>query len=399
MKVAIIHDTLNPCGGAERLALYMIKALRETGYDVDLISIEKTSWRRVQAIFKEDVRKYITDEVIVPPYRKIPSLYGRYVEWFFRDIFSYTVKLKDRYDILVATKQLHVPVFADILYMHFPDFYPGIQDLYYPERYVYNIFLRTYAMPSRLLSKFLVEMFRCIEYKPIILTNSSFSKALIKRWLKVDALVLHPPVDIERFRPKLTASDCERENTIVTIGRIERSKNLHMVPLIAKKVPSFNFLIVGASMQKEYLIYLHELIKKMEVASRVRILMNVDDSTLDDILLHARYYLHTTVYEHFGIAVVEAMAAGAIPIVHKKSGAWGDLLEWGKYGYGYESLDDIIKILEETSRREKFEGELHILVRKKACSFSYNFFKRKIRCVLNKIQEANERNRLRFFPL
>ena len=38
------------------------------------------------------------------------------------------------------------------------------------------------------------------------------------------------------------------------------------------------------------------------------------------MLLKTKVYLHTTINEHFGISIVEAMASGCIPIVHNSGG-------------------------------------------------------------------------------
>lgn len=387
MKIAVVHDTLNPCGGAERLALYTIKALRELGYNIDLITIEETDWKRVELLFEENFRRYIDSEILVPPFRKTPSIYSRYVEWFLRDVLSFATMLKDRYDLVIVTKQLHVPVFADIIYVHFPDFYPGVENLYYPERYTYNTFLRIYSLPSHIFSKLLLWMFKRIKYRPLILTNSKFSKALIKRWLRVRSCVLYPPVAIEKF--KLFSIDKHKENLVVTIGRIERSKNIHLIPLIARRVRNLRFIIVGSSVQDKYKSYLDKLIKDLGVTDRIEILENLNDAKLRELLVRARYYLHTTLYEHFGIAVVEAMAMGAIPIVHKKSGAWTDIIEFGKYGYGYENLEDLTKIL--SSRPELgVEEELRFRVVTRAKYFSYEHFKERLKCVLIKVLEARD---------
>ncbi|MEM2197350.1 MAG: glycosyltransferase, partial [Sulfolobales archaeon] len=228
MRIAVVHDTLNPCGGAERLALYMIKALRELGYTVDLVTEERTEWNRVRTLMSEDPRSYISGELILPPWRKLPTIYGRYLEWFLRDIVGFTLRLRKRYDLIIVTKQLSVPVLGDIVYIHFPDFYPGTEILYYPERYLYNTLLRVYSLPSRLLSKLLVRAFKSLEYKPLILTNSNFTRSLIQKWLGVKAFIVHPPVNVEKYQP--LAENPEREDLVVTIGRIERSKGQHVIP-------------------------------------------------------------------------------------------------------------------------------------------------------------------------
>lgn len=387
MKIAVIHDTLNPCGGAERLSLYMIRALNELGCDIDLITIEPTRWRKIKELFGDDFRRYISGERIIAPFKKLSSIYGRYIEWFLRDIVDFVVKIRSRYDLTLITKQLHLPTFADVIYIHFPDFYPDVETLYYPERYVYNAFFRMYSLPSHMMSRLLIEISKRIRYKPLVLTNSTFSKVLIKRWLGVNAHVVYPPVNLEKFKTHGVSNNFEKkENLVVTVGRIERAKNLHIIPMLASKLPHFKFVIMGSLVQKDYLSYLIRLIDELQVTDRVEIIPGVDEDTLIRMLAKARYYLHTTPYEHFGMAVVEAMAMGAIPIVHTRSGAWIDILAMGKFGYGYQKLEDIVRVLNE-SPKNPFEYELCRKVMIRARLFSYDMFKSRIKFIVERLIE------------
>ena len=43
MRITLIHDSLNNGEGAERLAIYIAKALSESGYNTYLITTEKTN--------------------------------------------------------------------------------------------------------------------------------------------------------------------------------------------------------------------------------------------------------------------------------------------------------------------------------------------------------------------
>jgi glycosyltransferase involved in cell wall biosynthesis len=97
------------------------------------------------------------------------------------------------------------------------------------------------------------------------------------------------------------------------------------------------------------------------------------------LLKTSKVYLHPTKYEHFGIAIVEAMASGLIPVVHKSGGAWMDIVEYGRYGFGFKSVEEAIENInnilemredELQSWRQKF--------RKKIRVFSYNTFKNNI---------------------
>ena len=55
--------------------------------------------------------------------------------------------------------------------------------------------------------------------------------------------------------------------------------------------------------------------------------------------------MHFNRKENYGISVIEAISYGLIPIIPKSGGPWIDIIEEGKYGYGYESLDDIPELV------------------------------------------------------
>ena len=48
MRIGIIHDSLNSTEGGERLCLKMIEALKDSGYEVILGTIESTNWDKVE---------------------------------------------------------------------------------------------------------------------------------------------------------------------------------------------------------------------------------------------------------------------------------------------------------------------------------------------------------------
>ncbi|MCK4483161.1 glycosyltransferase, partial [Candidatus Bathyarchaeota archaeon] len=59
-------------------------------------------------------------------------------------------------------------------------------------------------------------------------------------------------------------------------------------------------------------------------------------------LLRAKVYLHIMPYDHFGISVVEGMASGCVPVVHRSGGPWLDILDGrqGEYGFSYATAEE-----------------------------------------------------------
>lgn len=383
LRIALVHDSLNPCGGAERLALAMARALKELGQYVDLYVIEATDWSRVERLTSCN-RRVVDREYVLPPFKSFPTIYSRLLHWFGRDVIGYHIVKKHNYDLVIATKQILVPVFVDVLYMHFPDFLPGFDYLYYPERYLYNTMLRIYSRPLELVTRTLISLFKSIGYKPAILTNSRFSASIIERFLNIKAIVLYPPVSIEKY---LTLSKYrDRENIVVTISRIEPMKDLEIIIDIAKEVKEARFVILGSMQSNSYYAYLMRKIRMLNLEDRVKILMNASEELKMEILKKAKIYLHPTKYEHFGIAVVEAMAAGLIPVVYKSGGPWTDIVEFGNYGFGFSSLEEAGYIIRSLTHLS--EGELHTnrkRIMERVKTFSYESFLKRFNTIIDNL--------------
>ena len=384
MRIALIHDSLNACGGAERLSLAFAKALKEGGHSVDLYVMEKTMWDRVEKLTSYN-RNVIDNEYVLYPYGIVPSIYSRFLSWLLRDVAGIHDVRRRRYDVVVATKQILVPTFVDVLYMHFPDFVPGFEYLYYPDRYMYNTALRIYSRPAELLSRLLISLFKNMEYKPMILTNSKFSASMMSRFLGVNGLVVYPPVNVEEYLP--LSRNRDRDNIILVIGRIEPAKNIASVPFIAEKVKNGRFVIIGSIGSYSYYRHLVRLIKSLSVEDRVRILPNASEWQKIELLRRAKMYLHPMKYEHFGISVVEAMAAGLIPVAHRSGGPWTDIVEFGKYGFGFRTEEEAVSHVENLLELKEIELEnLRSIVIARSQYFNYEKFRNAIDKLFDKLK-------------
>ena len=74
--------------------------------------------------------------------------------------------------------------------------------------------------------------------------------------------------------------------------------------------------------------------------------------------------------ENYGISILEAMAYGLVPVVPESGGPWEDIIEHGKYGYGFISTDeaveqiknidfDIVKTIKDSMDRFSFKNFYH----------------------------------------
>jgi glycosyltransferase involved in cell wall biosynthesis len=214
--------------------------------------------------------------------------------------------------------------------------------------------------------------------RTLVLVNSRYSLNAVKRLWKRDGVVLYPPVDVDRF---LQVFNEDRAPIVVTCGRLTPEKKLDMVPLVAKELRDVRFFVVGGMHNiygKIVLEKIEKLCKRYDLKN-VAVLPNLSFEDLLKLYGRASVYLHTMPGEHFGLAVVEAMASGLIPVVHKIGGAWTDIVEEGKYGYGFTSPAEAVECIREALNNSR----LRKTVSKRAEEFSKSVFKKKLNKIIN----------------
>lgn len=134
-----------------------------------------------------------------------------------------------------------------------------------------------------------------------------------------------------------------KKNTVLTFGRINPDKRLETVIEAARRV-NFRFIIAGAVNEGSESYY-DKLMK--EKPGNVIIVRNPPESERGRLMGSSKIYLHTKPYESFGLSVAEAVGFGCVPVVPKSGGPWIDIVANGKYGYGYDTVDEAAEIIKE----------------------------------------------------
>jgi glycosyltransferase involved in cell wall biosynthesis len=390
-KIGILHSSLNPCAGAERLALVLCKALKENKFEIELVVPEETDWKRIKAILGIG-RESIDREIVIPPFIRLPTIYSRFVYWLLRDIF-FSSLTRGKYDLTITTNSYLPIVFSDVIYIHNPDFVPDFYGRYYP-KYSSGL-MRAYFFPFRMLCGFFIRSFRRIHYKPLILTNSSYIHHEIQRYLNVQSLVVYPPVDSERY--SLLSQNKRRDNIVLTIGRFDEAKNLRILPELARRIKEATFVVLGSAGANSGR-YINNLLSETEqlgVRNRVSILPNAKEEDKVNLLSRAKIYLHTMRFEHFGISIVEAMSAGLVPVVHRSGGPWIDILgaKEGAYGYTYESVDEAVLVIANLLENEKLRMKVSKRAVERARSFDSRVFKKNMVRIVRSLTEERTMKR------
>jgi glycosyltransferase involved in cell wall biosynthesis len=173
------------------------------------------------------------------------------------------------------------------------------------------------------------------------------------------ARVLYPPVEIERFSPAL-----RRDEFYMALARLESHKRLDLA------VRAFNRLglplwIVGEGRQRRRLEQLAQ--------PNIRFLGRRSDAEVAGLLGRARALIHPA-EEDFGIAIVEAQAAGC-PVIAFAGGGAGETVIDGRTGilFASQEVDSLIEAVQTFERNSPQFSPLEL--RQSAERFSVQRFR------------------------
>lgn len=366
MRAAVIHGVMETLAGSERVAISIVRALASMGFDVDLLMASgspKDFMNMLKDIGKVSIRT-------LSPFR-IPGM------GIYQRLLTYILSPKIKADLVVSAH-------GDLLPYRSYSGVPAIHYCHYPLAVIPRdrVLLGKYASPPWRLYYELYRVFskplaRRAAGEGIIVTNSRYIAKLIRASLGIESHVIYPPVDVEKFLK--IPLDLERENSILMIGRYSPEKGYEdAIKLIASMPREIKLWIVGILTRTGISYYrtLQRLAEKIGVEKRVELLYNIPDDKMIELMSRSSIFLHMYRGEHFGIAVVEAMAAGLIPIVWQ----FGGPSEYVPAEYQFKDLEEA---------REKIMKALNpptierIRMRKIAMGFSENVFIEKFRRVVN----------------
>lgn len=299
LRIGVFHPLMNMCGGAEWVAVNIINNLKRAGHEIVVLSNEKIDQKKITSLFGTTLKA--DDEIILPfqPFHD-GDIHNLYTDGF-RSIF-----LKAKCDLLIDTESNSLLPCANITYIHFP---VAGRLLTFKSR-LPAAFFNPYLFYER-------RQVRC--NKRLIFVNSKYTSNTMRHLTGANPTLLYPPISKALYVDSNDLND--KENVVVSLSRIVPQKRLTLIPTIAKFTDKrIRFKIVGLNGSADELRRIHKAIEKNGVSDRVEVATDVSREELRRILRTSKVFLHLTVGEHFGVAVVEAMASGCIPIVDDSGG-------------------------------------------------------------------------------
>jgi glycosyltransferase involved in cell wall biosynthesis len=342
MRIGIIHDFHVKRGGGDFVMLNILEALIKT-YEVTLITSRPLSFYEACKSFNKEINDVRINKIkgnfLVHPY-SIAYMASR-------------VAKEKNYDVFVLADD--VPrclskrcVLTYVHYLHAARLKFG--------RYVMQKYSKT--LIGKVQWQLHKKLFPCffptqsISGKWFLLMNSMVTMHDSINALELDpkkVALLNPPVS-SAFINALAKNIREKEDLVVSIGWFEPLKGfndvLHALALLKDKHrPTLR--LIGFKGDGKYFNELVASIETLGIKKNVEVFPNAERNIVIDSLLKAKAIIHSALREHFGIAVVEGMAARAVPIVRRGfNGPWMEILQEGKYGIGFSTREELASAIE-----------------------------------------------------
>lgn len=368
MKVALIHDFLNQVGGAEKV----LEIFHELYPKAPVFTITHDKSETGNAFKDMDITTSFIQRLPGGPrkYKWYLAWMPAAIEQF--DLSKYDVVLSDcsAYSKGIITK----PDTLHICYCHSPTRYLWSDTHAYTEELKQPSIIKK-GLPL-ILNKIRVWDKLASERVDSFIANSNNVKDRIKKYYNRDSQVIYPPVDTSKFK---AVSKNEVGDYYLIVSRLRPYKRVDIA------VEAFNALelplkVIGTG---------EEYKKLKKIANKnIEFLGFVKDEERNRLLSRCKAFIHPQ-EEDFGIAAVEAMAAGRPVIAYKKGGAL-ETVRAGATGEFFEdqtpwSLVDTVREFDAS----KYEPEE---VRQSVLSFDTEVFKQKIKnFVENSFQEHQKK--------
>lgn len=214
---------------------------------------------------------------------------------------------------------------------------------------------------------------------------SEFSRAWTQEYWGLECGVMYPPVDT-RFAQR------RKENRIVSVGRFSLSshKKNHALmletfaDLMDVQQQGWDYHCLGGLGDSAIDLEYFESLQRSASGCGAQVLGNLGRALLVREYEEAKVFWHAAGYgdnerehpeaaEHFGIATVEAMAAGCVPVVINKGGQ-PEIVEHGVSGFLWNTPEELAEYTRRVVTDDQLRARLSAAARARAAFFGREQF-------------------------
>jgi glycosyltransferase involved in cell wall biosynthesis len=304
MKIALVHEWLDTYAGSERVLEQLIACFPEADLYalVDFVPEEARGFLAGKAVRTSFIQHL---PLARRRFRNYLGLMPLAIEQF--DMSGYDVIISSNH--AVAKGVITGPDQVHISYMHSPMRYAWDMQAQYLRQAGLERGLKG-AYARWLLHRLRNWDARSANGVDIFLANSTYIADRIRKVYRREAVVVHPPVEVDRFAPAASAS---RTHYLVA-SRFVPYKRIDLIAQAFSSMPDYKLIIVGEGSEREAV--------QSAAANSPNIVIKapVSQSELIHLLQQARAFVFAA-EEDFGITMVEAQACGTPVIAFGRGGA------------------------------------------------------------------------------
>lgn len=362
MRVAIVHDYLNQCGGAERVLAVLAEIFPQAPIYTLFYDEKKT-----RGYFANRVKKTsFLDFKIVRNHHRffIPLL----------PLASNFLKLSRSYDLVISSSAGYAKGFNlknafHICYCHTPLRYAW-EEKYLDGLDLFRIpSLKTLVRPIRAALKHWDK--KTSRQVNFFIANSHFTAQKIKNFYQRDSEIIYPPVDLEKFYPEPRGKN---ENYFLMVGRLLHYKRFDLGIKVSNHL-NIPLKIIGEGPELPKL----KALAKSSLIEFVPFVENPEE--FRKIYSRARALIFPQI-EDFGLVAAEAQACG-LPVIGYNAGGLKEIVKEGETGlfFNEQTPEALAKTIGSFDKMRFSQAK----ILKNAKRFSQDNFKLKIQEIINKV--------------
>lgn len=347
MKALVVHPRFSVLGGGEYVCLNVLRALNEKGYEVSLLTTDYDD-RRIREAFDFPVNIDVREMLDLPRFEPILSrglaaqraVHARIVRTLTRNLYK-------NFDLIFHTQtayflgppmRITLNVFYDPSDVFLIDLFSGHA----------NPFMQSWKKPYYWMLRTFIHNRADVEKAYNIPLSQMLEDHLAKHGFRHSRYV-YPPCDM-RFLPSA------KKKRIVQATRIVPHKRLESFMEIARRLPQYEFMIVGSVSETEKKLHPHyaERLLSERPGNVTYVQTRIRNSP--ELIEESQVYLYTSEEPGINISTAQAVGAGCIPVTP----AWGggaEIVKETRMGYSFETIDQACQAVEKAMENPEWSSQ------------------------------------------
>lgn len=394
MKIGLFTDSYPPYINGVSTSVYSLReALKKLGHNVYIVTVN-------DSIIKHE---YDEKEKIL----RIPGIPIGIYDYRLSEIYPIsTVKIIKKWnlDIIHSHTEFGIGIFARILSKKFKiPLVHTYHTLY--EDYTHYITHNHFDKLSKKIVKDLTKVYCVKTAKETIVPTEKIYKLFKEKYMITKNINVIPSgIDIERFFEENVDKEkveqikekygiTKKDFTIIFVGRLAPEKNIEFLlnsqqKLIEKKINNIKLLIVGDGPDRENYI---NISRKLNIFDKVIFTGKIPQEEIQYYYQCANAFVTASNSETQGLTIIEAMAAGVVPICVNDM-AFIDMLPRTTL---FSNQDEYINQLITFYRDENLRNEYKVKIRKKAEEYSSLTYAQRVLNVYYEVLGGKKNNTLK----